>query len=354
MKRNYATIYALFCTLLMVAGFASVFFFAWQRGIYPTVACLCGLILGFVFAPVVHELGHVVCAKTADMECVYWKAFCFQVLYKKGKMRLRFASPFAPEQTQVLPKSSGNMQKRGARYALGGLYFGGGFFLVAALLAIITGNFILWGVLPYAGYLFLLNVAPVEYASGKTDTLVYRGMKKGYPAETCMLSAMEIQGQLSEGKSFGEIDRGYYYDLPALREDESIFALLLDLRYRYHLDRGEIEEATKQLNRLASLEGYLSEQEMQKISAEFVYMHALNADMGASDACGQGCKEYLAGESATAKRILAAYCFAFGKEEAVEPLKAQARLVMKSEPLGVQKFEEKLLSRINTKENGDT
>ena len=95
----------------------------------------------------------------------------------------------------------------------------------------------LWGMVPYAAYLFLLNLPPVEYASGKTDTLVYLGLKKGYDGEKNMLSAMEIQGQLYEGKSFAEIDETLYFDNPQLCEDEPLFAVMLDLKYRYFLEK---------------------------------------------------------------------------------------------------------------------
>ena len=95
-------------------------------------------------------------------------------------------------------------------------------------------NYILWGILPYTGYLFLLNVLPLEYPNGKTDIGVYVGIKKGEAAEKNMLSAMEIQGQLAEGKSFSEIDEMLYMDVPQLCEDEPMFAVMLDLRYRYY------------------------------------------------------------------------------------------------------------------------
>ena len=65
-------------------------------------------------------------------------------------------------------------------------------------------------------YIFFLNIAPLEYASGKTDALVYRGIQRGEAAEKVMLSAMEIQGQLYEGKTFSQIDESLYFDLPQL------------------------------------------------------------------------------------------------------------------------------------------
>ena len=231
MKRKLTTIYAAALTALLAAGFVLVFVFAWRTGIRETIMCVIGLIYGFVLSPILHELGHVSFAQIAKMDYVYVKFFCFKIYIKNGKKRLGFVSPFAPDETQVIPKSGGNMQKRAILYTLGGLIYGGVFLLLILIGAIVCSavghtSYLLWGIVPYAAYLCLLNLPPVEYASGKTDTLVYLGLKKGYAAEKNMLSAMEIQGQLYEGKSFQEIDEKFYFDVPQLCEDEPLFAVM--------------------------------------------------------------------------------------------------------------------------------
>ena len=218
MKRKLATIYAVFCTLLLVAGFLLVFYFAFNEGVTTTVKCLVGLALGFILSPIFHELGHVSFGLIAKMDYVYVKCFCFKIYLKNGKKRLGFASPFSADETQVLPIKGGNMEKRAAFYTLGGLIYSGGFLaliLAAVILTACLGNpsYKMLGMLPYAAYLFFLNLPPFEYVGGKTDGLIYKGIKKGYDAEKCMLSVMEIQGQLSEGKSFSEIDEKYYFDI---------------------------------------------------------------------------------------------------------------------------------------------
>ncbi len=346
MKKRFATIYAVACTLLMLAGFVLTFALAWRASTTDVVACLCGFVAGFALAPIAHELGHLACGKASGMRCVYWKAFCGKCYRKGGKLRFSFASPFVAEQTQMLPTRGGNMQKRASRYVLGGLLFSAVFLGVAVAAALWTGSYAAWGLLPYAGYLFLLNAAPVAYASGKTDVLAYRGIRKGEPAERCMLAAMEIQGELSEGKRFSEIDEALYFDLPTICEDEPLFAVLCDLRYRYFLDKGETARAEEWLNRLAEIEEYLSPDEVEKIAAEFVYAYTLRGDRESANAYGKGCEAYLKSPTLSAKRILAAYSAAFGNAAVVEPLKAQAEALMDGEPLGVQKLEKSLLERI--------
>ncbi len=352
MKRRLAIVYAITCMLLLVAGFVFLFFLAWKEGTQATVAALCGFVAGIVLAPVLHETGHIAFGRAVGMYCVYAKFFCFKYYRKQGKGKLSLASPFAPDETQMLPKRGGNMQSRARKYTLGGLFVGGAFLFLLLAGAIVCScvgktNYLLWGAVPNAAYLFLLNVAPFEYASGKTDALVARGIRKGYDGEKCMLAAMEIQGQLFEGKRFCEIDKSLYFDLPQLCEDEPLYAILLDLRYRYYLDVDDFDGAADSLNRLVAAEEYFSEAETQKVAAELVYMHAVGGDLQRAEESGKLCQAFLKSQTLAAKRILAAYSFAAGKAEEGEALLAQAEELLSTERiLGVRKLEESLLSRI--------
>lgn len=352
MKKGFSTAYAVLCTIGLAVGFLLAFFFAWKSGLGGMIACVCGLLIGFAFAPTVHEWGHIALAKRKNMYCVYAKFFCFRITDEKGKKKFGFASPFAADETQVIPKSGGDMLSRATAYTLGGLLFEGAFLALTLFVAILLSclghtSYLLWGIVPYAAYLFALNVLPLEYASGKTDMLVYIGIKRGYSAEKTMLSAMEIHGRLYAGESFSEIPERLYFDLPQLPEDEPLFAVMLDLRYRYYLEKEDYENAADQLNRLAQAQAYLSDSELEKVAAELVYMHALNGDTERAEESGKLCWGYLQGDTATAKRILAAYSVACGKTEAVQPLLIQAETALDDERIaGVRKFEKILLSRI--------
>ena len=352
MKRTWATIYAIFCTLLLVAGFVVAFIFAWRDSVWETAYFLIGMVGSLIFTTIIHELGHLFFLTVNKMECVYIKCFCFKQYRKDGKKRIGFASPFKADETQAIPKTGGNMKKRASAYTLGGLIFSAIwlFLLVGgALTCTLLGGtvYILWGAVPYAAYIFLLNVMPCEYGSGKTDMLVYCGIQKEEPAEKVMLYAMEIQGQLYEGKSFAQIDEKWYFDLPQLCEDEPLYAVILDLRYRYYLEKNDLQNAADCLNRLVQTQAYLSDVEVEKIAAELTYMHALNGDLESAAESGKLCRDFLKSNDVSAKRILAAYSAAFGKTEAVSPLIEQAKTAMEKESiLGVRRFEEILLSRI--------
>lgn len=352
MRRKGAALYATFCTLLLAAGFVLAFFFAWKDGSVAIGQCVVGLVLGFMISPIVHELGHILCAKASGMRIVYTKFFCFRIFIREGKTCFGFASPFAADQTQVIPKKGGDMQKRALHYTRGGLALSLAllFLVLSAALACVyfgNANYVLWGFLPYAAYLFLLNALPLEYPSGKTDALVYKGLKKGYDAEKAMLAAMEIQGRLYAGESYAEIEETLYYDLPQLCEDEPLYAVLLDLRYRYHLEKEELEKAADCLNRLAISQAYLSDGELEKVAAELTYMHALNGDVERAEESAKLCMGYLQSEQATAKRILATYASLRGQTDGVETLLSQAKVALEREWIsGNRKFEETLIARI--------
>ena len=71
MNKTWRTVCAVGCTLLLLVGFILIFIFAWVDGFESTILCVCGLFIGFVFAPIVHELGHIYFAQKADMAIMY-------------------------------------------------------------------------------------------------------------------------------------------------------------------------------------------------------------------------------------------------------------------------------------------
>lgn len=352
MKRRISTIYAVLQTLLLIAGLTLVFFFAWKGTAADLVWCLGGMAVSVIFAPIVHELGHIFAACSADMEYVLVKFFCFKTVRVQGKKHFRLVSPFAADETQVIPKQGGNMQKRAAKYAMGGLLASAIFLclLVASAIVctcVLDTQFALWSAIPYTAYLFMLNAIPVEYASGKTDALVYAGIKKGAPAEKNMLAAMEIQGNIYTGKTFSELDESLYYDLPQLSEEEPLYAVMLDLRYRYHLEKGELERAADCLNRLAVSQEYLLYEQIIQVAVELTYMHAVNGDIERAEDSAKLCKAALQEDTARAKRALLAFAVATKKEEVISVLKAQAFDAAENEyPLGMVKSEKILLERL--------
>lgn len=354
--RRIAT--AAFGVLFLLAFLAGILFVAFrarreENGVLAFSLAIVGFLLSLILAPTVHEAGHIVLAKANRMRIVYTKFFCFRFAGKEGKLRFSFASPFSPEETQTLPLCGGKIGKRAALYTSGGIFFGLLYVALTTAAALFVrpfspeASYLFRAGIPYGTYLFLLNAIPATYPSGKTDAAILRGILNSSDEEKTMLSAMEIYGELSEGKRFSEISENLYFDLPQLPEDAPMYALILDLRYRYRLDRGETERAADCLNRLASSAAYLSERTLEEVAAELVYLHSLRGDpVRAEESLGL-CRAYLSENTASAKRILAAYSAARGETEKTVEYKRQAEECLKKEKCeGIKKYEQALLARI--------
>ena len=89
MRKKGARTYAITLTILLVAGFLAVSFFA--KEISNAFDAVIGYALSFFLAPTIHELGHICFAITQNMDYVYVKFFCFRIYIQDGKKRLGFA-----------------------------------------------------------------------------------------------------------------------------------------------------------------------------------------------------------------------------------------------------------------------
>ncbi len=358
MKRKLTVLYASVLFLVLLGGIIAVFLFSYNDT-EKLVKATVGFLLSFLLAPVCHEIGHAAFARLAKMKIVYLKCFCFRYRKEKGKGKLTLCSTFDADETQALPCSSENMKKRALLYSVGGLLTEGVFCVViavAAILCLVFGapNFLLFAMLPYAVYLFLLNAVPLEYPSGKTDMRILLGIKKGEPAERTMLAVMEAQGDLYAGKSFAELDEKTLFSLPQLAEDGPLYAAVLDIKYRYFLEKEEYEKAQDCLQRLLSSEEYLTDGYYQTLKIELVYFSLLLGKDEPLKKMQETDEAFLRSDDYRAKRILALYAMLVGKTDEAEELIRQAKEALKGElTLGVKKFEEILLARIKEIENGN-
>ncbi|MBE5752578.1 MAG: hypothetical protein E7343_00730 [Clostridiales bacterium] len=354
MRSARSKIYAILLTALFLISEVLLFCLPVFSGIDGWIDLLVGLVIALILAPTVHEIGHLSFACAFKMKPVFVKFFCFKIQKKGGRYAFSLANPFEEDQTQVIPIQSGDMQKRAKCYALGGLVFGGVFFAVFFLSALILSCFgihsaKLWGIAPYSGYLFLLNAFPLEYPSGKTDMLVYKGICKGTDAERAMVMAMEIQGLAYEGTPYAQMQKENFM-FPVLAEDEPLFAVCHHLKYRLALDEENYENASDALNRLAQSECYLSDFERERLAAEITYMHVINSNVSTANETAKYCEEYLKSDSLSAKRILATVAFLSGRIEESQILKNQAEKLLDQEEVLAEKYlEKKLLSRLDFK-----
>ena len=354
MKGLMAKIYAWVLLALFLAGSVAAVAFAWGD-VGDLLLAVCGIFLSVALAPAFHELGHVAFGAAAGLKTVYCKFFCVRYLRRDGKGKIQFANPFSDDETQVLPTESGDMQNRFARYALGGLVLGGIYFvvvLVAAIVLTVIGqtNFLLWGMIPYAFYLTAFNAVPAEYPSGKTDVLVYLGLKKGDAAERVMTAVLEAQALLYGGKTFADMQKADLFDLPVLPDDEPIKALLVELQYRFLLESEDYAGAYDILNRWVDMQEYLPTPSYNALAVELAYFDLLHGSCdGFADAkelFGDGLDGSVAG-----CRALALEAFSRGSQADMQAFAQKARALLEKEEIaGLKKHEEILLSRMETAE----
>jgi hypothetical protein len=329
--------------------------FAWTD-VGNLIQSVVGAAVAFFLAPAFHEIGHVIFATAHSMQTVYCKFFCFRYHRKAGKPRFGLTNPFAPDETQVLPMGSEDMQTRAYAYAIGGLAVEGAFLLVlitacAVCWCLGATAYIVVAMLPYAAYHFLLNLLPVEYPSGKTDALVARGIAKGEATEQTMLNLMRIHGELQAGKTFSEIEESWYFSAPQLAEDEPLYVAILDARYAYYVEKEEYEKAFDCLKRIRAAGEYLLEEEILSLERNLAYLCLIGGNDEVLKTAAKNGEAYWKSDDVAVKRTLALYMQKCGETERAQALIAQAEdLLEKESILGLHRHEALLLSRV-TKED---
>ena len=222
----------LFCT---DASFAKVELYA----LIPIYIIL--VVLGAFAVDLIHEGAHLLVG-----------VICLMGV-KPPKIRI-----FKSSSVEVFPYGSKHMKARMIATASAGLVFDFMLIVLGVLsLAVPSVPVFFCIVLPYAFYSFLINVAPFEYKSGKTDGLVVWELISNQPTAQVMLAILKIQGLQHSGKLLRELDEGLFLDVPQLPEDDVNFIILTQLRYEYYLAVGNDSEAYKYFMRYKDLVGYL-------------------------------------------------------------------------------------------------
>ncbi len=223
-----------------------------------------GAIVAGVVCTFAHELGHFFAGKKNGF------AFsCMQVLFfrwqKVGK-KVQFNFCLIGEQagfTEMIPTSSENIEKSFKKMTNGGI--------VASFVVMIVGipslfltaylpvwAFSIWSMFITVGaYFFFGTFLPASETHTLNDGAVLYHINHKTDTSKVMINLLKIQAELYSGKTPAEVDESLYFDLPQLPEDDLNFALLLNARYSYYLDKKDYENAKKTTERLVSLEEYL-------------------------------------------------------------------------------------------------
>lgn len=199
------------------------------------------LFIGVLVEEFVHEGAHFLIGSICQMGV------------KAPKIRL-----FKSSSVEMCPKGVKHIKGRFLATVLAGLVFDFLLIVLGVLAFAIPSVPAIVGLCgPYALYSFIINVAPLEYAEGKTDGLVALEIIKNEPTAQVLLNILKIQGLMRSGTFLSEIDEGLLLDVPQLPEDDINFIILTQLRYEYYLAKNDDSEAYKYFLRYQELIQYL-------------------------------------------------------------------------------------------------
>lgn len=234
------------------------------------------VISGFINT-VIHELAHLVVGKKNGFAFSSMVIWFFKWSKVKNKIRFDFTM-FGEEAgyTEMIPKNSENIAIRYQKMSIAGpiasffcMLIGIAPFFISTLPYQL---FCLWSVfLPVGAYFFFGSVLPVSSNGFRNDGAVYYCMKKMDDVSKVTVNLLSIQAEMYCGKTPCEINENLYFDLPQLAEDNPVFAMLLNARYNYYLDKGDYDNAKKVTERLLSIEEYIPKSYLNVVKTDALY-----------------------------------------------------------------------------------
>ena len=236
-----------------------------------------GAIIAGICHTFAHELGHLIAGKRAGFAFSSMTVWFFK--WSKRRSKIRFDLVMIGEEagyTEMIPKSPENMEKKLKKMTMGGLI--ASFVLTLFGLAPFFMKFLpvwvfsIWAMfLPIGAYFFFGNFLPASSYGARNDGAVLYGLRKNDDESKVTVAILKYQADLYSGKTPSEIDESILFNTPQLPEDSLNFALLLNAKYAYYLDKGDYENAKKTTERLLSLEDYLPKEYMNIVKTDALY-----------------------------------------------------------------------------------
>ncbi len=224
-----------------------------------TVAC----VTAGLFNAIVHELGHLIAGKSNKF--VFSSMVIWFFKWARVNKKIQFSFVMLGDEagyTEMIPQSEENIEKRFVNMTRGGL-IGSIIVTILSIPSLFINTLSLWGfvlwssLLPIGIYYVFGTLLPLSTGGVLNDGGILYHFKKGTDNSKVMANLLKIQANLYNGKTPSEIDEKLYFDIPQLPEDNLNFALILNARYNYYLDKKDYENAKKTTDRLLSLEDYL-------------------------------------------------------------------------------------------------
>ncbi len=317
-------IFSMVATLISLFAVVSLCNARYSQDIFPALLkLLVGALVGGFLNSLFHELGHLIGGKLNDF--AFSEMNVWFLRWKKIKNKIRLNLVMVGEEagyTDMVPKHGDNLSARLKKMTLSGIVASGVLVIVGLIplfiVALPVWVFSVWAMLlPISVYFFFTAVLPSSSGGVRNDGAVLFGLKKMDDVAKVTLNLLKIQAELYNGKTPSEIDESLYFNLPQLAEDDVNFAMLLNARYAYYLDKKDYENASKTTKRLLSVIDYMPKAYAPGVKADALYNACtFDYDENIADDLTYELEKYLNNvNTATNLRIKLAYLLYVRKEK---------------------------------------
>lgn len=236
----------------------------YSEDIFPVLLkFIVGAIIAGFLNTCAHELGHFIAGKRNGFTLSSISIWFFK--WSKVGKKIRFDFTMIGEEagyTEMIPTTTDNLKVNLKKMTRGGVFASFVMMLIGVPPLFITGLpswiYCVWSsFLPIGAYFFFGTALPMSNVGVLNDGAVLYALKKEWDTIKVLLALLAIQVEMYNGKTPAEVDEKLYFELPQLPEDDPNFAMLLDARYNYYLDKGDYDNAKKCCDRLISVIDYM-------------------------------------------------------------------------------------------------
>ena len=300
---------------------------------------LLGVLISFILAPFVHELGHLIVGLILGFRLVSFNLSFIKLQFYK-KFRISLVKPYAFGETVFLPKTPDKYPEKLRLTTIAGLVFSVAYMLVGMAIVFLSTNLklvLLLGI-PYhvSAYVLLLNVLP--FKSDSDGALLFSYSLKGSVYNEMTYNVLSASAEIMCGVEPKDVSARYLTEFYLSYDYYSV--MLKYLRYIAFLWRDE-ESAFKELFDISDLDK-VPDSLYEIVYKELFFASVVRGDVGFIKAHEDIVVGYLEDDSPSNYRIHAVYRQFKGDEEWAKII-IDSGLKNLSGDDGLSKYEKRLL-----------